>query len=450
VASGGAASGRTDPDVLVIGGGVVGLFCAYFLSLAGAAVTVAERGPVGGPQSCSAANTGFVGTQGVAPLASPGVITQGLRWLAGRRTPFAISLAPSSELGSWLWQFHRLCTEADARTCAAVLLDMKKRSLEILREVCAGGPLKDTFAERGMIIAFKTASGFDQARAAMPHALARGVPLRELSRDQLAALEPGVEFDVHGALFNAEGAAVRTPDFVTALAALAEQAGAEVLPHTEVTCFETVGSRLRRVRTSRVDFTPGEVVIAAGTGSVALARALGIWLLLQPAKGYTVTARAPAAAPQHPVLLSEGKVAVLPLGDQLRVGGTLELGARSMTISRSRVAGITATVRDYLPGLEIPASREVWAGLRPCTPGSLPFLGRAGQFRNVTVASGHGYIGMGLAPVSARLITQVLCGERPEMDMTPLRADRVGCGRVGCGRVGCGRVGRARRDGGPR
>jgi D-amino-acid dehydrogenase len=424
-----------DPDVLVIGAGVVGLFCAYFLRLAGAAVTVVERGQVGGPQSCSSANTGFVGTQGTAPLAEPGVIAQGLRWLAGRTSPFAIRPVPSRELASWLWQFRRLCTEADSAACSAVLLAMKQRSLAILRQVCADGPLAGTFAEPGMIVAFQTARGFERARSALPQAVARGVPLRELSPDELAELEPDVEFDVRGALFNAEGATVRTPEFVTGLAELARSEGAVIVPDAEVTRFETAGQRVLRVRTSGGDLTPGEVVIAAGAWSPALARALGVRLLMQPAKGYTVTVPMPAAGPRLPVLLSESKVAVLPLGDRLRFGGTLELGARGTSVSRSRVAGMAAAVRSSLPGLELPTHGEVWAGLRPCTPDSLPYLGRAGGYRNVWLACGHGYIGMGLAPVSGTLIAQALSGQRPELDLGPLAAGRLAAGRLAAGRL---------------
>lgn len=420
---------RTSPDVLVIGAGAVGLCCAYFLSQAGAAVTVVERGPVGGPQSCSAANTGFVGTQGTAPLAEPGALAQGLRWLAGRGGPFAIRPAPCRELPSWLWRFQRLCTESDARACSAILLDLKRRSLGILRELCTAEPLADSYREGGMIIAFKTDAGFARARAAMPRAIAGGVPLRELNRAGLAALEPDAEFDVRGTLFNAEGATVRTPEFITGLAAVARRAGAKIVPDVAVTGFGRAGSLATRVRTSRADISPGEVVIAAGAWSAPLARALGLRLLLLPAKGYTVTITRPPAAPRLPVLLSEARLAILPAGDRLRFGGIVELGARSTSVTASRVARLTATVQSYLPGLDLPQDRrsgpaELWAGLRSCTPDSLPLLGRAAAYRNVSVACGHGSIGMGLAPVSGRLVAQLLSGERPELDLAPLQPDR--------------------------
>lgn len=421
------AADLLDPDVLVIGAGIVGLFCAYYLRLGGATVTVLERGSVGGPQSCSSGNTGFVGTQGAAPLAEPGVLGQGLRWLTSSRSPFLIKPRPSRELASWLWQFSRRCNETDARACFGVLLEMKRRSLEILREVVSGpADLAATFTAAGMVVAFKTEQGFDKACRSLPRAVERGVPLSVLSGSELRALEPDVEFDVHGALFNAEGAALRTPEFVVGFAKLLRRMGVRIIPDACAVGFDVAGHAVERVRTTHGDFTPGEVVLAAGTWSAPLARLLGIRLALQPAKGYAVTIDAPPAAPRRPVLLSEGKVALMPLGGRLRFGGTLELAGLDATVSWRRVDGIVATVRSYLPGMEIGASREVWSGFRPCTPDSLPLLGRVERYLNLSVACGHGYIGMGLAPASGRLIAQIIAGEPAEMDLGPFRVGRFG------------------------
>lgn len=437
---------RPDPDVLVVGAGVVGLFCAYYLRLGGASVTVLDCGPVGGPQSCSSGNTGFVGTQGAAPLAEPGVLGHGLRWLMNPASPLYIRPRPSRELATWLWHFARLCNEEDARACFGVLVEMKRRSLDILREVCGEPGLAATFAMPGMIVAFKSPREFDQACQSVPLAVSRGVPLRVLSEADLRALEPDVDFDIHGALFNAEGATLRTPEFLLEFARLLCRMGVEIVREARVTGFDAArgpgagGRRIRRVCTSAGDFTPGEVVIAAGAWSARLVRPLGIRLMLQPAKGYTVTVDAPRAAPRLPMVLSEGKVAVMPLGDRVRFGGTLELAGGlergGATVSRRRVDGITATVRSYLPGLDVTSeprgfrgsssgsAPQVWAGVRACTPDSLPFLGRGQPYLNLSIACGHGYIGMGLAPVSGKLIAQLVRGEPPEMDLAPFRVGR--------------------------
>ncbi len=421
-----AAGSRHDPDVLVIGGGIVGLFCGYFLRSSGATVAVVEQGSVGGPQSCSYGNTGFVGTQGSAPLAEPGVVAQGLRWLLNPESPFYIKPRLDGELARWLWHFRRACNDQDAKAGFGVLVDMKKRSLEILRALCASGSLASTFTSRGMVIAFKTPQGFEKACRSVPQAVAHGVPLRILSLAELRAIEPAAEFDICGALYNEEGAYLHVPDFVGEFARTLEGMGVQIHAQAKVVGFDVAGHKVERVRTTRGDFSPREVVIAAGAWSAECARKLDIGLALQSAKGYSITVRTPRNAPRLPALLSEGKVALAPLGDRLRFGGTLELSGMDSVVSRRRVDGILRTVQAYLPQLENTETLEVWGGFRPCTPDSLPFIARAGSYRNLSIACGHGHIGIGLAPISGKLIAQIVAGEQPDMDLTPFRIGRYG------------------------
>jgi D-amino-acid dehydrogenase len=188
------------------------------------------------------------------------------------------------------------------------------------------------------------------------------------------------------------------------------------------------GTRIRRVLTAAsddvADFAPGEVVLAAGAWSAACARQLGVRLALQPASGYSVTAAAPAGGPRLPVALSEGKVSMLPLGDRLRFGGTLEFAGLNAPVSAARIDGIRAIVRAYLPRMEPTATVETWRGFRPCTPDSLPLIGRTARYANLSVTSGHGSIGMGLAPACGELLAQILTGQPTSTDPSPYRIGR--------------------------
>jgi D-amino-acid dehydrogenase len=415
---------RHDPDVLVVGGGVVGLFCAYHLRRRGAGVTVVERGAVGGPGSCSSGNTGFVGTQGAAPLAEPAVLDRGLPGLLDPDGPLQVRPRWDGELPRWLWHFRRACTEEAARASFGVLLEMKRRSLAILHELCAAGGLASTFTAGGILVAFRTPAAFEQACRSVPRAVAGGVPLRVLGPGELAALEPDVEFDVCGALLNEEGAYLHLPDFLRELARTLRESGVEVLERCEVVGFEAAGGEVTGVRTTRGDFRPRETVLAAGSWSAGHARALGVPLPLQPAKGHAVTVEAPPKAPRLPVVLSEARVAAAPLGDRLRLGGTVELSGMDGSVSRRRVDGILDAARSYLPGLGGAEPVETWTGLRPCTPDGLPLLGRADPYRNLTVACGHGPIGMGLAPAGGELVARLVAGERPDTDPAPFRVGR--------------------------
>lgn len=402
-----------DPEVLVVGGGVAGLFCAYHLRRRGLDVTVVESGPVGGPQSCSAGNTGFVGTHGSAPLDQ-----------AALRVPDR----PDPAAARWLRHFRAAGTAESAAAAFDVLVGLKKRGLAVLRELRGTGALGTTLAEPGMLLAYRTAEGLAAARESVPRAVASGVPLRELGPGELAALEPGVPFAAAGALVNPEGAVVHAPAFVFALARLLVRHGVRVRPGTEVLGLDVERGRVRQVRTSRGDLRPGRVVLAAGAWTADWAARLGVRLELQPVRGHSVTLRAPAGSPGRPVLLGEETVALTPLGATMRAAGGLQLAGFDRAVDGAEVDRLLRAVRAHLPGLERTETVAVWSGLRPCTPDSVPLLGPLPAVRDVTVACGYGHVGMGLAPAAGELAARAVTGEAAEAELAPFRPDRFAAG----------------------
>ncbi|WP_433654336.1 NAD(P)/FAD-dependent oxidoreductase [Nocardia sp. CA-128927] len=415
----------SDPDVVVVGGGVAGLFCAYHLRRGGASVTVLERGALGGPQSCSYGNTGFVGTHGAAPLAEPGMRSLRALGMLSVDAPFYVKLRADRELLRWLGHFGRACSATAAAAGFCALVGMKKRSLEILLELCESPSIAATFESPGIVLTFKTAQGFADASRVVPRTVANGVPLRVLGAGELDELEPKTRFDIHGALYSPEGAYLHVPEFVVEFGRVLREMGVEICEHTDVTGFEVSARKVERLHTNRGDFRPRDVVVAAGAWSTECARLAGVGLTLQPIKGYSVTMDMPPSGPSRPVLLSEGRMAMVPLGDRLRIGGRLELTGMSRAISERRVRGMLRTVSEYLPELEETQTRETWSGLRPCTPDGVPLIGRTG-LRNMLIAVGYGHIGMGLAPAGGELISHILAGQQPTTDPAPLRPDRFG------------------------
>jgi D-amino-acid dehydrogenase len=416
-----SSSGPAGPDVLVVGGGVVGLFSAYYLRLGGATVTLLERGEVGGPQSSSSGNTGFLGTHGVSTLAAPGMLGRGLRGLLDPGASVSIRPGRDPDLLRWLRQFRRACRDGVAADALDVLLDMKRRGLAAYLEL--GG---DHVRQPGMIIAFRSA----------------GTASGLLSPASLHELEPGVEFSVSGALYNPEGAFVRVPDFIRSFERVLTSMGVTIQGGTSVTGFEARGTRVDAVHTTRGDFRPGAVVLAAGAWSAECVRQLGLRLLVQPVRGYSVTVSGDCGL-TRPVVLSEARAAVAPLDGQVRFAGLLEVGVplpRQAGVSRAsggsggsagsarRIAGLRRLAASYLPGLaELPAV-DTWTGLRPCTPDGLPYLGFSPRHENLFVAAGHGAIGMGLAPAAGEVAAQALAGKPTAFNLTPFRLNRFNGG----------------------
>ncbi|MEO6703502.1 MAG: FAD-dependent oxidoreductase [Jatrophihabitantaceae bacterium] len=429
IASSGAPIGRSpaDPNVLVIGGGIAGLFCAYFLRQAGHSVTLVERMTIGDPRGCSSGNTGFVGIGG-APMAGPGTLGNGLRSLLRPDDRLAVPPTLDPDRLRWLLRLRRAGSQDEVRRVAAVMLEMKRRSLEILREARDSTGPGTGFSATGMVQAYKSPASFARARQAVPVAVAGGVPLRVLSPEELRAIEPDCDFDIAGALYNDSGGFMHAPDFAIAFAEVLAGLGVQLLDNCAVLGFEARDGSVLRVVTDAGVLHPDEVVLAAGSWSGALARQLDIRLPVQPVRGYAVTVERPRNGPRGPVHLVEGTVAVRALGDRLRFAGDLTLAGMSRSISRRRVARLVRTVREHLPSLTWDPKPQVWVGLRPCTPDSLPLIGRAPGWRNLSIAAGHGHNGMGLAPVAGQLLAQLLDGKPTAMDASPLRVGRYSIG----------------------
>lgn len=403
-------------DVLVVGGGFAGVCTAYELARRGKRVVLVERGDVA--SGCSAGNAGLIVPSHSIPMAAPGVLAKGMKWMFDPDSPFYIKPRFSPALFSWLWKFRGACSEERARRSTTVLRDLHLASLALYGEIALphsrDGLLLLYRSERGLHEGLEEARVLEQA----------GIASRALSLGEIAARVPRAKPGLAGGILFPSDAHLDPLAFVRALAARAEAAGARLCTHTEVLGFIRSGRKIEGLRSAKGDLAADQVVLATGSWSPSLARELGLRIPIQPAKGYSVTLPRPESCPSLPLLLMEAKVGVTPLGDRMRLAGTLELAGLDLSINERRVEAIRRGARDYLEGLDATGPGEVWAGLRPCTPDGLPILGRAPGFDNLILATGHAMIGVSLGPVTGRLAAQLACGEKPDLDLAPLRPDR--------------------------
>ncbi len=272
---------------------------------------------------------------------------------------------------------------------------------------------------------FETAEGLKSELEEMGRVEPFGVRLRELSVDELAELAPGLNrATIVGAMIHEEDGHVAPDTFVHQLAAAAEAAGTEFLTAAEVFDVETAGRRVTALVTTRGRVAADTVVLAAGSWSPGLGRRLGLRLPVEPAKGYSVTVAQPQPPLEVPLYSYESAVAITPFGDRLRFAGTLELSGWDMRIRPRRVEGVRRGAGKVLVGAAQLTPLEIWRGPRPCTPDGLPIIGRSPRHDNVIVATGHCMQGLSLGPVTGKLVSELVGGERPEIDLGPLAPDR--------------------------
>jgi D-amino-acid dehydrogenase len=407
--------------IVVIGGGVVGVCAAYYLARRGLLVTLVEKGDIAAGSSYG--NAGLVVPSHSVPLAAPGVLRQGLRWLLDPESPFYIRPRPSRDLVRWLLRFRRACTADHVRRSIPLLRDLGRTSLELYRELAALPGLEFGFRQDGVLAVFRTGEGLARGRHEAAVLEGAGIAAKVVDGAGALALEPALRRDIAGGVHFPDDAHVTPDRLVRGLAGLAAGLGARLLTATEVLGFTVRGRRIAAVETTRGELAVDQVVLAAGSWSSGLARALALDLPIEPAKGYSITCDRPAGSPRMPLLLGEARVAVTPMGDALRFAGTLEMAGLDLAINRRRVEAIRRAVPHYLAE-ERYAVREIWRGLRPCSPDGLPYIGRPGRYDNLIVATGHAMIGVSLGPVTGALVDRLAAGEPPMLDLAPLSPDR--------------------------
>lgn len=412
--------GMERADVIVIGGGIIGVCTAYFLAEKGVNLILLERDEI-----CSGAsygNAGLIVPSHSVPLSTPGVVEKGLKWLLNPESPLYIPFRLDLELISWLWRFWRFCTEEHVRHSLPILVPMQQESL-ILFEQFASGGLEFGFQRKGTITVFNTQEAFEEGIQEAELLKGYGIESQVLFGEKVREREPLLRESVVGGIYFPGDAHLDPAQFVLALAKEVERKGVKVLTQTEVVELRAVGNRIESVATAKGQFKADTIVLAAGAWSSNLARNLGIKIPIQPAKGYSITFYEPNLSPSTPLMLSEVRVAVTPLNGRLRFGGTLELAGLDLSINQKRVEAIRRGASQYLPQIEA-KREEVWRGLRPCTPDSLPIIGRSRKFNNLVIASGHGILGVSLGPITGKLVAQLVCGEPLNFDIQPLSPDR--------------------------
>ena len=413
-------------DVLVVGGGVLGVCTAYFLAETGRSVLLVDREDICAGSSYG--NAGLIVPSHSVPFAQPGVVGQALRWMFNPESPFYIRPRLDLALLTWLWRFRGAANARHRDRTMPVLRDLIVKSQEIYRSLSAMDDMEFGYEEKGILHLFNTEEGLEEGRHEAEVLGAIDIETTVLGRREVVDRLGGLNATVVGAVFYPQDAHLTPARFVHALAARFQAMGGTVLAPAEVQGFEMDGRRIIGVNTSMGTLEADEVVLASGSWTPLLARELGIRALIQAAKGYSITFRRPDGIPEIPFICGESRVAVTPMGDTIRFAGTLELAGIDLSINQRRVDAILRAPVAYVSEVDARDMErmEVWAGLRPLTPDGLALLGRSPRHDNLTLAAGHSMIGMSSGPASAKLVTQVITGEEPFMDMSPMDPARFG------------------------
>jgi D-amino-acid dehydrogenase len=413
---------RLNADVAVVGGGTIGLCTAYYLHRAGVRPIVIERKRPGAGSSLR--NAGYVSPSHFVPLAAPGIVARGLRWMLNPSSPFYIKPRIDPDLIRWGLLFWRSATRSHVQNSMRLLFDLCIRSLRLYEQMAERDGLQFDLERKGIVNLFRSDRGKTAAAEEAELSSHVGFPATLLDRDGLQRLQPGIDFRATGGLYFPEDSHIDPEKFLAAITERLLGEGVRILTDEEVTGIST-GSPAR-VTTRQKEIQADTVVIAGGAWSAGLARMLGMRLLVQAGKGYSLTIPRPPHCPTIPMILTESRVALTPFADTFRLGGTMELAGLDLSVTPRRVRAIIDSIPLYLANVDVNAARheQPWAGLRPVSPDGLPYLGRLKRHPNVIAATGHAMIGVTLAPVTGHLVTELVTAASTSLPIGALDPDR--------------------------
>ncbi|WP_145855574.1 NAD(P)/FAD-dependent oxidoreductase [Pedobacter suwonensis] len=405
--------------VLIIGGGIVGLTSAYYLQKRGYEVTILDKGDI--TDNCSFGNAGMIVPSHFVPLAAPGMIQQGIRWMFDSKSPFYVRPSLNANLVSWGLKFMKHATAKHVSQAAVPLRDLSLLSKKLYEGLAKEPEFDFELTKNGILAFYKTEKAAEEEAHLAARAIELGLDMAVLTADECRALQPDLKLDVLGAVHYRCDAHLYPTKLMDALLKYLIKNGVNIQRNKEVDKIETSGNRITKVFAGNTSWEADEYILATGSWSPAVAKMADVKISLMPGKGYSFMEPEPRQRVTIPALLCEARVAITPMNGQIRYGGTMELDKINTRINMQRVKGIVESVPAYFPDLKpaVPAEKDIWYGFRPSSPDGLPYIGRCKKRENLIIATGHGMMGLSLGPATGLLVSQIVSGIATDINIEP-------------------------------
>lgn len=412
--------------VTIIGGGIIGLSSAWYLRNSGHDVTVIDKTDM--RSNCSYGNAGYVCPSHFVPLATPGIVKQGLKWMLDSKSPFYVQPRLNRALIDWGLKFMRAATPEKVEAAAIPLRDIALLSQGLYEQWTRLPEFDFAYEHKGLLEIFQTPAGAEHAKHMVEKAHELGLTdTKLLNEAELQALEPHTRINGRGAVWFRCDANLYPNKLMQQLIAALEQKGVVMITGAEVDGFEHRGGHITHVRSGDAAYETDEVIVASGSWSRELAARMNVKIPLVAGRGYSVTLENSPYHINYPAVLVEGRAALTPMdGNKIRFGGTMEITSTRTPPRMNRVEGLLAAVKRFYPEFDIPVPPEekIWYGFRPCSADGLPYIGRAKQWNNVVIATGHAMLGLSLGAGTGKLVSEIVNGDALSMDILPFDPNR--------------------------
>ncbi len=411
-------------SVIIVGGGVTGLCTAYYLLKKGYQSTVIDSGQI--VDGCSFGNMGYLSPSHFIPLASPGIISEGFKYMLNSKSPFYIKPRLNLSFLQWALLFYKNSNQQTVEKNTPHLNDLLQMSRRLMNEI--KDDIGDVFdmQEIGCLMMCRSQQTFEHELHLADKAEKLGLAVGRLDGTQVQELEPDVEVKVAGAVLFKDDAHIDPGKFMIAMKKYLEANGVIFRLHTKLTGFQKNDEKISAVITDKGVILSDEVVLSAGSWLPEMAGMLGIKLLIQPGKGYSYTYDHVEKNIRYPAILVDGRCALTPWKHKLRIGGTMEFSGINNKVLINRMQGIYNSVKSFYPGLNIgfPPQNKIWTGLRPVTPDGLPYIGKPKAYSNLVIAGGHAMLGISEGSGTGKIVSDLIAEENADINIDAFRLER--------------------------
>jgi D-amino-acid dehydrogenase len=414
-------------NVVVIGGGIIGLSSALYLQQSGHRVTVIDKGDF--LDNCSYGNAGYVCPSHFIPLATPGIVWKGLKWMFNSRSPFYVRPSLDRSLIDWGLKFIKSATHKKVDAAAVPLTNIALLSQQEYREWSALPDFDFAYEQKGLLEIFQTTVAAEHAKHTIEKGKELGLDASLLTYEELQKMEPQTKINALGAIFFRCDSHLYPNKLMKNLLEFLRKNGVQLITNEEVKGFEKDGRKISKVITTGNVYEPEEIVIATGAWSREIAAMVDTRIPMMPGRGYSLTLENSKYRLNHPAILVEGRVAVTPMdGNKIRFGGTMEVVAVTAPPRYHRVEGILNAVKRFLPEFDIPmpSTDKLWFGYRPCSADGLPYIGRIRRYNNIVVATGHAMLGLSLGAGTGKLVSQLVNEKQTSINISAFAVERFG------------------------
>lgn len=410
--------------VVVIGAGIAGLASAYYLVRDGWDVKILEKNTL--DNNCSYGNAGMIVPSHFTPLAAPGIVAQGIKWMFNSKSPFYVRPSLNPRLINWGLKFLKHANRTHVEQHASAIRDLNLYSSRLYDELAQEDNFDFELKQNGILMMYKSKEMQHEEIELAHRAQDLGLDVDILEGNTVQELEPNLKLDVLGAILYRCDGKLYPPKLMQQLIQYLKAAGVAFFEETEVHKFMTAGNKIKEAISNKGSFQADAFVLTGGAYLPQLTSKLHLNTPLMPGKGYSFMYQPQGEQSlNHAALLLEARVAVTPMNGQIRFSGTMELGPANDKIYENRVRGIVEPIPKYYPELQVDYPKEkIWYGYRPCSPDGLPYLGRLEKFDNVLVAGGGGMMGLSLGPAYGKIIADLLAGQKIQADIDGFRPDR--------------------------